>query len=678
MVPGLSWAFKVDGRLTRSGAGKTSSRGVHSVVLGDVEYADDTQIFGDQEEVSLAENIFVQTLHDGAQQEHPDKREKLILCAGGRGATEVLNQFERKTLKHLGAFLSDAADYWPDTKVLYWPAANPVSGLPLKFAKRNRYSFGIRRALGLDAFNMREFNIADAALRRLVHWDTFEHLLHRQVLRWVRHIARMPISRLPKVALFGWPEGMTRHRSCRFTFPMWVKWVLAKHQISHMDWFRRAQKPSDNWLRLINSLLPRQGPSRDDDRLINSWRPGLPLPPDPAAMLTDAAPPQVDPFSDAEETCIAPSWPCPACPYVGASAKALQTHYDNLHAPQDPAVTTVFHSMCPKCSQVFVTAREVRRHQCPVLPQTVDDIPVIPALIPSSVPPALVPNSPMGWALYTDGAGPDDRHPGAGWGVAIWEGSLSSDLPNFELFGPVPTAEWDARWLGARTASNNTGELTAVAEALLWLEKEAPGPACAPATIWFDSTYAHDIITGISAPAANEELATTAVDIYRRISTLRVIQWCKVKGHSGNPGNDYADALADKGRAGEQTRHSPRWLLPVGSPAPCDPLLTDHCWRCGKVYTGLSHARQLAGHEAYCKVPGAPPASIPCRRGCGRSFEWRFAEGKRKQAHHAREFRHTHEKICRGSEALTRVCPTCDLPFSASTSDEMILQHRNG
>ena len=105
MVPGLSWAFKVDGRLTRSGAGKTSSRGVHSVVLGDVEYADDTQIFGEQDEVSLAEDIFVQTLHDWAQQEHPDKREKLSLCAGGRGHGGPYNQFERKMLKHLGCGL---------------------------------------------------------------------------------------------------------------------------------------------------------------------------------------------------------------------------------------------------------------------------------------------------------------------------------------------------------------------------------------------------------------------------------------------------------------------------------------------------------------------------------------------------------------------------------------------
>ena len=44
--PGLPWQFKVDGRLTRATAGKSSSRGVVSVCLGDVEYADDTQIMG--------------------------------------------------------------------------------------------------------------------------------------------------------------------------------------------------------------------------------------------------------------------------------------------------------------------------------------------------------------------------------------------------------------------------------------------------------------------------------------------------------------------------------------------------------------------------------------------------------------------------------------------------------
>ena len=109
-------------------------------------------------------------------------------------------------------------------------------------------SRSIRRCLGLDVVNLREHGYSDAGLRRLVHWDTFEHLLHRNVLRWVGHVARMPISRLPKIALFGWPTPMTQRCTGRYSYPMWVRW-LHKYGISHLDWFRLAQKPTQNWLR---------------------------------------------------------------------------------------------------------------------------------------------------------------------------------------------------------------------------------------------------------------------------------------------------------------------------------------------------------------------------------------------------------------------------------------------
>ncbi len=39
-----------------------------------------------------------------------------------------------------------------------------------------------------------------------------------------------------------------------------------------------------------------------------------------------------------------------------------------------------------------------------------------------------------------------------------------------ELFGPVVTDESDPLFMGADGHSNNTGELQAVAEALLWLK----------------------------------------------------------------------------------------------------------------------------------------------------------------------------------------------------------------
>ena len=79
---------------------------------------------------------------------------------------------------------------------------------------------------------MREYSYSDESLRQLVHWDSFEHLLHRQVLRWVGHVARMPITCLPKIALFGWPEHMPKHKTGRYTFPMWIKWLLNKYEVS--------------------------------------------------------------------------------------------------------------------------------------------------------------------------------------------------------------------------------------------------------------------------------------------------------------------------------------------------------------------------------------------------------------------------------------------------------------
>ena len=176
--------------------------------------------------------------------------------------------------------------------------------------------------------------------------------------------------------------------------------------------------------------------------------------------------------------------------------------------------------------------------------------------------------------------------------------------------------------------------------------------------------------------AENQELVSNIQTILLSASSKRNIEWVKVKGHSNDNGNDYADKLAELGAAGKQTKQWSRWLLTVGSPSPSHPLLTDCCWKCGIVYSGPSYARQLAGHEAYCSVPSAPPPSLPCRHNCGASFEWQWPKGQGKQAHHAREFRNKHEKICRGSDEATRTCPNCQKQFRANATTDTILQHR--
>ena len=417
-----------------------------------------------------------------------------------------------------------------------------------------------------------------------------------------------------------------------------------------------AQAPSSNWIKLLNTQLPKTVVPKNALTMINSWQPGQPVPLQllPSTSHTSPPPPPDPPSHDSPNA----RWPCPVCDFIANTGKGLRTHYDQTHTPQDPIVTTVFHSKCSLCGIVFVTARDARFHKCPSKPQHVDDIPVAKA-----IPPPLensLNQEPLGWAIYTDGSGPCEGHPFAGWGVAIWESRLSSPIPDFGLWGPVPLEQWDARWMGARVATNNTGELTAIIEALIWLRDEAPGPSHLPATIWFDSTYAHHAITGSHQPDANQELIDKARSLFHQVLTQRPLEWRKVKAHAGNNGNEHAEHLAKKGSKGSQTPHSTRWSLPVGSPTPSDPLNTDFCWRCGQVYSGPSYARQLAGHERGCKVPGPPPPHIPCRKLCGKTFSWRFPTPGKRAFHHAREYRNMHESICRGSTELTLTCPFCE------------------
>ena len=98
------------------GRAKHSSRGVVTAIIGDVEFADDTALLGQVEELREAEALFVKTLLDWEQQEPSGKREKPLLVPGGRNRLDVLNEFEKRLLKHLGATHCHNADQWAETK----------------------------------------------------------------------------------------------------------------------------------------------------------------------------------------------------------------------------------------------------------------------------------------------------------------------------------------------------------------------------------------------------------------------------------------------------------------------------------------------------------------------------------------------------------------------------------
>jgi len=137
--------------------------------------------------------------------------------------------------------------------------------------------------------------------------------------------------------------------------------------------------------------------------------------------------------------------------------------------------------------------------------------------------------------IYTDGACKGNPGPG-GWGA--W---LSSSGHEKELFG------------GEALTTNNRMELTAVIEALASLKRTCD------VTLYTDSEY---VRKGISEwihgwkrrgwTTADRKPVKNA-DLWQRLDALAAlhrIDWHWVRGHAGDPGNERADALANRGAAG--------------------------------------------------------------------------------------------------------------------------------
>ena len=134
--------------------------------------------------------------------------------------------------------------------------------------------------------------------------------------------------------------------------------------------------------------------------------------------------------------------------------------------------------------------------------------------------------------IYTDGACRGNPGPG-GWGVWLKRGDAEK-----ELFG------------GEQETTNNRMELMAAIQAL-----EILNQPCA-VKLYSDSKYVLQGITewmvnwkkrgwktAAKKPVKNE-------DLWRRLDSAmqkHEIDWTWVKGHSGNPGNEKADQLANQG-----------------------------------------------------------------------------------------------------------------------------------
>jgi len=134
--------------------------------------------------------------------------------------------------------------------------------------------------------------------------------------------------------------------------------------------------------------------------------------------------------------------------------------------------------------------------------------------------------------IYTDGACKGNPGPG-GWGAWLRWGEHEK-----ELFGGEPAT------------TNNRMELTAVIESLRLLKRRTP------VAIYTDSNYVKDGITSWIhgwkkrgwRTADNKPVKN--IELWQQLDALVVshaVEWHWVRGHNGDPGNERADALANRG-----------------------------------------------------------------------------------------------------------------------------------
>ncbi len=134
--------------------------------------------------------------------------------------------------------------------------------------------------------------------------------------------------------------------------------------------------------------------------------------------------------------------------------------------------------------------------------------------------------------IYTDGACKGNPGPG-GWGAWLKSGANEKEL-----------------WGGEALTTNNRMELTAPIEALASLKRRCQ------VVIYTDSEYVRNgITTWIHGWKKRgwqtaDKKPVKNVELWQRLEALAAghdVTWRWVKGHAGDPGNEHADLLANRG-----------------------------------------------------------------------------------------------------------------------------------
>ena len=713
--PGIPWRYRIDGQIMRRAfnrrQARAKERGEVDGVLGDVEYADDTMLMGEEEEVLQADRILETTFGDWEQKSHPGKKEILTLRPGGSPAMHPRIKGEKEVVRHIGGWLEETAGQEKDTDQKYSAAMAKIRRVGMAWNRggdfgRGRSSklkrttrlkvmravatptlttfarsrtwvksqvnklqkaqnYAVRIAMGVTFRDMRNHHLTDEGLRLAAGWETVREAIQRRTLVWLAHVARMPKERQVKQVVFGWVRWRARKTKMARQQTTWLEEVMMDAKIQLIDWFRRAQdKSKTGWMALVDRAFPKRRLTPEEEARLNAWRIGEALPtPIPKRRRMKRSSVPLDAYMG----------------LPGRTQKGVEP--EGGEYGQEEGANPLF-IRCPACNKTCTKVMELRAHYeaehavidpgitthdtrhceyCNEMFKNADRLRlhVCPKRQESTLRahierpgPTAGPAQPQPdeWEIYTDGSGVGV----AGWGVAIFRNQEGLELkePTFKLFGPVVTDKHSHLHLGADEGTNNTAEASAIFEALLWLKLEAPDNSKVGAIVKYDSEYAAGMAQGKQVPTTNITLVKRMGEELAKVRTKRRVTFEHVYGHVGIHGNEIADRLAARGATGEIGPDSKRWAAPA--PEKWGPLEKENCGKCGMLFAGPTATRSCGAHELKCKLPWKMervPGFHPCRL-CGQLCKGSRGEG-----------RGAHEKKCRGSDDANRTCRGCSLVF---------------
>ena len=223
-------------------------------------------------------------------------------------------------------------------------------------------NYALQRAFGLDRLAMHEYHITNDQLHRAAMWPTIKHTLMSQTLKWLGHICRMPIDRLPKLALFGTWVHNTHSPTKAQTQTYWISEVLKEADIHHLE---------------LLSVGTKQGPHPVE----RAYTEGFPSPHHSPSgknhcLTTGESANPCPNFTSTRRRTTRTVWTppahtvppnsCPVCRQNFPRLRDLHLHYLHEHAVTDPAITTFNLFQCGECRQTFPNAYARFNHECRV------------------------------------------------------------------------------------------------------------------------------------------------------------------------------------------------------------------------------------------------------------------------------------------------------------------------